>query len=537
MPIANPQPAAAKIRNPVEKRMAQLHDLWWEQTAHPHLRAIVLRAPAQSQRMIEAFFTLQHVDSEYSTPDLFIRFDHAFEAGFSYSRELRRSLVETYEYNKAQFASQGVTAPWIEAEQAGFDSAAGFMETAYSLARHLNRQITSIVLQPRHISSRELFDQWFDDAMQVHVPPKDAGLLRLVLLDDDENRAWQPLAERHAAHITIVQAPVSLLDTANEIAAQSGGGDSAQVLYRQMYMDMFTLLQHGNAAAVERKAVGAMQLATRQGWIDQRVAVDMVVGGAWLKARDFSRSIERYRAARASAQESVTVGSPAGRMMVVQTWMAEGGAWFASGDMKQSALAFEEAAKAAKEVPHAMLAIEGYRAAAQSWHRHGERDKAVETALLGVQEARHMPDADRPASTVPLLLNDLLRLYDSTRWERIIQCGADYEKQLLQAQTDADRATRRLGAHPQSQAVEAIEERLLQAYEQAFQALLIAREQLVKHGSKTFQTVVALGRQWLHPAWSGLPDARHPLDLDPDEWSSAPEFAVLPDPQSMLEAD
>jgi hypothetical protein len=34
---------------------------------------------------------------------------------------------------------------------------------------------------------------------------------------------------------------------------------------------------------------------------------------------------------------------------------------------------------------------------------------------------------------------------------------------------------------------------------------------------------------------TGLPDIRHPLDLEPQEWSHAPEFALLPDPQPLLE--
>jgi hypothetical protein len=536
MPTTDTHPATAKVRNPVEKRMARLHDLWWEQTHNRHLRAVVLRAPVHSQRMPDAFVALQQVDSEYSTHDLFIRLDSGFETGFAYSRALRRSLVEIYEHNKAQFADQGVTAPWAEAEQTGFDSAAGFMETGYSLARHLSRQVTSVVLQPQRISSREGFEQWFDAAMQAPVAPDDAGLFRLVLFDDDATRAWQPLADRHAPHVAVVQAPVDMLDTAREIAAQSGGGGNAQVLYRQMYADMLTLLHHGDAAAVERKALEATKLTVREGWIDQRAVIGMVTGGAWLQARDFPRSIKHYRAARAAAQEADAAGSPVGRTLVVQSWMAEGGAWVAAGDMPQGARAFEEAGEAAKRVPHAMFAIEGYRSAAQCWDKCGKRDKAFDTALLAIHEAHRMPDADRPTSTVPLLLHDLLRMRDPNRCERIAGCAANYEKQVLQAQIDADRAAHRLGPHPQSRAIQAIEERLVQAYEQAFQGLLTARERLVTGGNEAFQTVVALGRRWLHPSWAGLPHIRHPLDLDIQEWRNPPQFAVLPDPQPMLEA-
>ena len=535
----NTPPPAAKIRNPVEKRMAQLHDLWWEQTCHPHLRGVVLRAPAHSQRMIDAFFVLQQIDdedNEYATPDLFIRFEQNFEAGFSYSRELRQSLIEIYEQSKEEFARQGVTAPWDDAEQAGFESAAGFVETGYSLARHLNRQTISVVLQPNRISSRECFEQWFDAAMQVPVAPDDAGLFRLVLLDDDDTRAWQPLAERHAAYVAVVQAQVDILDTACEMAAQSGGGSGAQALYRQMYTDMLKLLHRGDAAAVERKALEAMKLVTREGWADQRAVVDMVVAGAWLQARNFPRSVERYRTARAAAGEAAQAGSPVGRILAVQTWLAEGSVWVAADDMPQGARTFEKAAEAAKEVPHALFVIEGYRSAAQCWYACGEREKALNTAMLGVQEAHRMPDTDRPTSTVPLLLNDFLRMLDPDRYERITRCAADYEKQVLTAQTDADQAAHRLGPAPESQTVKEIEERLLQAYEQAFQTLLTTREQLVMGGDEAFQRVVALGRQWLHPTWAGLPDVRHPLDLDVQEWSNLPEFAVLPDPKPMLEA-
>ena len=531
------QPVAAKVRNPVEKRFARLHDLWLEQTIHPHLRAIVLRAPGHSQRMIEAFLALQQFNGEFATPDLFIRLDPAFEAGFSYSRELRHELIEIYEHNREQFAKQGVTAPWDEATQTGFESAAGFMETGLSLARHLGNQVISIVLQPRRISAIESFEEWLDAALQVPVSPDDTGLLRLVLLDDEESRVWQALAERHAAHITVVNASVDMLEVAREVAAQSGGGGGAQVFYRQLYTDMLTLLHHGDAAAVERKAADAMQLAAREGWSEQCAIVDMMVGGAWLKARDFPRSIERYRAARATAQEIVNTDASTGLILIVQSWMAEGGAWVADGDMLQGARAFEEAAVAAKQIPHVLFAIEGYRSAAQCWYTCGERNKALDTAMLGIREARQMPDADRPSSTVPILLNDLLRMHDPDRCKRIAHLAANYEKQVRQAQKEADRATVCLGPHPDSQAVKAIEERLLQTYEQAFQSLLATREQLIAQAGDIFQRSVALGRQWLHPTWAGLPDVRHPLDLDTEEWSSAPEFAVLPDPQAMLEAD
>jgi len=231
----------------------------------------------------------------------------------------------------------------------------------------------------------------------------------------------------------------------------------------------------------------------------------------------------------------VDAGSPVGRTLIVQSWMAEGGAWVAAEDMRQGAVTFISAAEAAREVPHSLFAVESYRAAAQCWHLCGEHEKAMETAMLGVQEARAMTDSDRPPSTVPQLLHDILRMHDAGRCERIERCAVDYEKKVLQAQVNADRDAYRLGTHPEGQAIEKIEKRLVQDYERAFKSLLVAREELVMGGSEIFQTVVALGRKWLNPTWAGLPDVRHPLDMDFPEWTDPPTFAVLPDPQPMLE--
>jgi len=528
--------SAAPVRNPVEKRMARLHDLWWERTDDASLRAVVLRLPPDSQRMLDAFFALQMVDSDYATPDLFLRLDAAYETGYRYSRELRQAMIETVAHNRPQLAKQGVAGPWEEEHASGRDSAAGFVDTGLSLARHLRRQRLSVVLQPGGVSDVACFERWLDAAMQAPVPPQDAGLLRLVLVDDSDSRAWQPLVERHAGIVRVVDAPLDILEAAREIAAQAGGGAGGAALFRQLHADMLMLLRRGDAAAVEATAERAARLATRNGWSDQRAVLDVMVGGAWLQARDFARSVARYRQARAAAAEATQAGNPMGPMLLMQGWMAEGGAWAAAGDMKQSAQAFEQAGETARRIPNSLFAVEGRRAAAQAWLGAGERDRAWASALAGVREARAMAEADRPNSTVPQLLQDMLAMQDPRRCERIAQCATAYEREARAALVEADLAGHRLGPHPPPAAIAAIEAQLVQRYELLFQGQLREREQLVQGGEEVFRTVVAMGREWLDPAWSGLPHVKHPLDLSPGEWRESPAFARLPDPQPFVEA-
>jgi len=127
-------------------------------------------------------------------------------------------------------------------------------------------------------------------------------------------------------------------------------------------------------------------------------------------------------------------------------------------------------------------------------------------------------------------------MQDPRRCERIAQCATAYEREARAALVEADLAGHRLGPHPPPAAIAAIEAQLVQRYELLFQGQLREREQLVQGGEEVFRTVVAMGREWLDPAWSGLPHVKHPLDLSPGEWRESPAFARLPDPQPFVEA-
>ena len=41
----------------------------------------------------------------------------------------------------------------------------------------------------------------------------------------------------------------------------------------------------------------------------------------------------------------------------------------------------------------------------------------------------------------------------------------------------------------------------------------------------------AIGRELLHPQWSGLPEVKHPLDKDQAMWTKMPPGAELPPPE------
>ncbi|WP_044749952.1 hypothetical protein [Xanthomonas oryzae] len=49
------------------------------------------------------------------------------------------------------------------------------------------------------------------------------------------------------------------------------------------------------------------------------------------------------------------------------------------------------------------------------------------------------------------------------------------------------------------------------------------------------KSLVAVGREFLHPTWNGLPDIRHPLDNEIPAWTQPPAIQPLPDPAALTQ--
>lgn len=520
-------------KNPVEKRIDDLAALWLQACEAPEVRVIVWRVPGNAGRMMAAFFEAQKHLEPASTPDLFQNFDAPFETGFGYSRELMGALRDGYVASRGDLKQQGLPIDWRGAHGDYADSAAGTLAMFQSFAEYYQGQMRYFapVLSPGQVASSSGLEQWLDTALRAPIPDR----LRLCLVDHTEDKRWQALAERHGKAVRVIDAPIDMFDIARQTAAQSSGGAGPGAAYRAMLADVMTLLEKGSAAQTAARADKAMKLVQREQWHDQQVVLHMAVAGAHLKQAEHSEAIHRYRAARECAIAAEAAKHPAGANLIMQTWFGEAGVWLSAHQPVRASEAYTQAAAVARRVPNAMFALEGLRMAGYCLAQDGQVEPARERYLAAVAEARAMPPADRPLTTLALLLQDMLRLQDAPRAERIAQYAPAYQQEVAEALQQAEAQSARLGPRPAPAALEKIEKELLTRYELAFRKLCDQRERLIAGGDVFFRKVVALARDYLHPAWNGVPEVRHPLDKDLPEWSQPPQFAQLPEPDDLLD--
>lgn len=512
-------------KNPVERCMDDLRAQWLEASTGSDTRLFVWRTSANAQRMLTAFFELQQQPGEWNTPDLFLRFTPAFETSYGYSRTLKDTLLMGYAEGRDNLRQQGVAHDWDGAFETRPDTATGFLGLLDSFAAHHGEHLryAVAVLDPTRIAADDALEIWLEQALAAPVPPR----IRLMLTDSITNPRWYKLAERYPALTQIIDSRLDMHDIARATAAQSSSGDSSTA-YRQMLTDVMTLLERGSAAQTEARAERALRLAERQSWPDQQVALHLMVAGAYLKEQQFEPAIRRYRLAREAAIRAQEAEHPAAQELLLQTWFGEAGAWFTAKQLPHAAQAYVEGAHVAQQIPNTLFAIEGFRMAGYCFARAKQNEPAREHYLLGLAEARALAPAERELTTFPLLLQDLLRLQDPKRVERIERCAEEYKKAVTEARQQVECDARALGEAPTRIDLERIDAAMLDRCETAFAYCGETRETLIGGGDVFFRKLIAVGRDMLHPAWNGLPDVKHPTDKGLSEWKQPPSFTPLP---------
>jgi tetratricopeptide (TPR) repeat protein len=530
-PAAVPDKPTAK--NPVEKRIALMRDLWLQATEDPSVRIVVWRLPDNADRMLLAFYEAQRHEGDWQTQDLYIKFDAPFETGFSYSRSLCDALIETYVASDDSFKEQGIALNWPFARVPRPDSASGFLGLLGDFARHHAKHFrhAAAALMPATVTSPAAWQAWVQAAVKSGVP---AGV-QLALVDSHSLHQWDALAKDFPAMVRVIEPPVDMFDIARETAAQSPSAGPA-VAYRQLLTDVLVLVEKGTPAQTSARADKALKIAEREAWHDQQVVVHMAVAGAHLKAQDCPAAIKRYRQARVCAEEAKRQGNPVGSTLVMQTWFGEAGAWFVAKQLRQAAQAYRSAAEEAQRVPNQFFSLEGFRMASYCYARHGDTEDARSHGALAVREGQAMKPDERLPSTLGIALNDLLRLQDSERVSDIEKLVSTYQADMARAHADAEKAGAALGPTPKNVDVDRIEAEMHQRFETAFQTLREQREKLIVRGDDYFRKVVAVGRDLLHPEWSGMPEVKHPLDKDQPMWTKMPSSAALPAPGPLDDA-
>jgi len=422
--------------NPVERRLSDLCGDWIAFRDDPAKRLLVWKAPDDAVRLLQCFFEVQKHETPYTSGDLFIIFDVAFDNSIQYSRELKEALIGQYEASRQDLKEEGIEPDWQANPEQFPDCAYGLIQSLRSFGSTHHKSIGHLVavLTPLAVPSPVAFSAWMMRALDAGIPER----LRIAVIDSTENPQLETLTDSGDPRILVHVPDIDLAATAQETFAQEPTVGPAGV-FRNYLMGLVTLVEKGSLEQVKAKAADAQGFARKEGWFDQEVVVATLVAGALLKAGRFDEAVTTHQEARKAATQAAASRHPAGHQLVLQTWFGEAGAHMAAGRLAEAARCYDEAASVAQQSPNLILAIEAFRMGAFCHARLGKREEALLRGDAALKVGARLKPTARAMTTLPIAAMDLLGVIEPERAEAIkeVKHGRDAREAEIGAVAEA----------------------------------------------------------------------------------------------------
>jgi len=505
----------ATADNPVMRQVSELAELWLTATdKRDNGGLVVFRSRADTADMAHALLAFQEEQpGAHGINDLFATFSSPFLTGYDYCLSLYNELT-----GRAR-ASDLPVPPWIPEQKATVHSPALFAVFADFIQHHqalFGRVV--LVLSPESVSDDAAWLRWLHQAVPL-LPDR----LLLVLCDTHEDPAWQPLIDGHTARSLLITSPADTFSLMKDtLHQQPGGGDPDSQRFRSLLLDLFILLERGTAHQVADRAHRALSLATEKQWPAQCAVVQNMIAGSHLKHGDAKQAIRAYQEAIIAAER---IPEKALRLtQLTQSEFSLAGAHYANNDYTEATAQYATGAQHAEEAGNRWLALEGWRMAGHCQLMAKHLDTASHYFAQAIKFARLLPENARQMTSLPFLFQDLLLFHDNAHAQALSDCAATWLKTKSAIIEETERLAENLSSPANADEIDALDALLNKKLTVAFDQIRLSREHIIRQGNTSFQDVVRLARQLLHPYWAGVPDIAHPLDATPGNWEVLPDY-------------
>ncbi|WP_213134048.1 hypothetical protein [Citrobacter sp. FP75] len=509
-------------KNAVERKLAELERLWLEASDDENARIFIWRTPADSDRLIHVFFALQEEQqNDFTTPDLFIRFNTPFDTRYGYSHGLEEEFIERVNvsaFPEPRWQPVG-SLPCYQA-----DTLHALMSDFAHYHQDYLRYL-SVILTASSVSHADSHRQFIDDLCQSIATR--TSRFRLLLIDTHENPDWQWLLTRFPENARLLTPDISedelMRQTLNETPTSDG---TAMLRFRQLMTDTFISIKKGSAAQTEQLAQKALELARQQGWGDQQVIMLSMIAGGWLQEKHAQNAIKNYRLA---IQTSADLPPEPRHLLITQNLMGEGNAWFMDKKPEQASDAYFRSAQEAQNIPSLLLTMEGYRMAGFSLMSVTPPPaKTAQHYHAALKAGLSMSDEERAQSGFMQIFRDLLNWLSPEATSRSDSFSERYLKAQAELIQQAEDAVNQAGHHDIATAVVQHDNELTQRMETLFQNTLLEREHMLSQEKPLYQQVLRLARQYSNAFWGAAAEIAHPLDKSVDEWPFSPLLPPFP---------
>lgn len=397
-------------QNVITQRLDILNARYEEFRENPDAKICLWLIQHDEMPMIESFFNLENTEHG-NFPDLFLRFESAFEKADSYQRTLTNELFDFLQQEKQALENDGMDSSFLAnlpARQADFFPLLSAFANAVP-----DLQDGSVVawLSPEYVADYPAWEEWLAETLERGCPPK----VRLMLACTEAEHTFSRLRSTFPkAFVTLV--PKLDMPAAMRQLAASGDRNDPGTQYRIHFVEMGQAASSGNFEKMQSEGLKAVNVAQQQqGWEHLEVAAYVAMGNAMLREKSrHSECLQFFEKACQSADRAVKAGNPVGTVVLCQAMFAKGVAYLNVKDFEQAAQIYESIVPVSNEVKNgAFQTMEAWRMAGYCHEKDSRAQIAWDCNLAALDAAENLDEQIRTNSTLPYVGQALIRLSEA----------------------------------------------------------------------------------------------------------------------------
>lgn len=400
----------ASRKNPIERRLDKLNDLWVEFAEQPDARVLCLLYAADEPRMVDAFVAMESDERAGTLPDLFVELKSPFDAASPYGYVLAGEFEKLAEKLHAGLESPETPVwappPATRAE----DDVSLWVRTCESFRQHYAMTgHFAAVLRSGSVSDAGAYQLWLQRFVAA-APPN----VRAIVLDDAKAPALAPLVQAEPIRVVAKPLALDMPGARLELSREAGGLDTPGGKFRHLFVKLGNAL--GEQKLPEALALGqaALTLAAAQGWWHLMVPVHCALAAGLAGAERLADAVNQYQAAEAAAlrgqTEAPEEARPVCKTLRLQARLGTGSALIAGSAWTRAAQHYRETAPLAAEAGDQRALLDCHRLASFCEEQAGNRETALKDGMAGLEVAKQMDAETRATSSFPYLGEGLLRV-------------------------------------------------------------------------------------------------------------------------------
>jgi hypothetical protein len=379
--------------SPITARLDKLHDQWVAFARDPDARILLWRAEQDELPFIDAFVARECDVEHASTPDLFMQLTTGFarEHGKLLAQEVRAQARELTD--------------WVCPEEG--NELRTLLRTLRSLRTRLvgkrSAAHLAVWLDPEAVVAAH-YPLWLQRL--AHAAP---AALRFIVVDSAEDGGLSSLARLEPRRVVCVPCSLDVPNALRALTDQAAAGEPGN-RFRGLQARLAASMAARDLGSTRIIAEQALGVANEQGWPQLAAGVQMMLAAACVMHRQNAEGVAAYQAAEQFAARYELQEPKAGKQLRLQALLGSASVQLATGAYSLAAKAYLNGASIASELADMPNELDCYRLASLCCAQHGVPERAWKLGLSGMQVALRMDAAQRAASTLPYLAQQLTLL-------------------------------------------------------------------------------------------------------------------------------